>query len=79
MVKGNPECATEGHIRNGVSAAVRDSTRNPDRAVGEATKIRAGVHLLVASFRSSRVGVHRKVVVGVTEVKRPSGTTPKEN
>ncbi|POX57287.1 hypothetical protein C3489_00815 [Streptomyces sp. Ru71] len=57
-----------GHIRTAFSAAVRDSTRNPGGGVGEATQIRAGVHLLVASFRQSRV-CYRKVVAGTTVVK----------
>src|SRR5438445_378184 len=69
MVTGNPECATDGHIRTACSAAVRDPTRNPDRALGEATEIRAGVHPLVASFRWLWVDVYRKIVAGAIEVK----------
>ncbi|PZT71294.1 hypothetical protein DN402_04610 [Streptomyces sp. SW4] len=49
---------------------MRDTTRNPDRALGEATEIRGGVHPRVASFRRSWVGVHRNVMAGATEVKR---------
>lgn len=49
---------------------MRDPTRNPDSALGEATKIRADVHPLVASFRELVVGVYRKLVAGATEVKR---------
>nr|WP_241842773.1 hypothetical protein [Streptomyces sp. TSRI0107] len=64
-----PGMCLDGHIRTAYSAAVRDSTRNPDRALGEATEIRNGVHPLVASFRQSWVDVHRKVVAGATEVK----------
>ncbi|AXL90650.1 hypothetical protein C4J65_21925 [Streptomyces sp. CB09001] len=40
-----------GAQRNGVSAAVRDPTRNPHRAAGEATQVGVGVHLPVASCR----------------------------
>ncbi|MQS03172.1 hypothetical protein FNX44_015090 [Streptomyces sp. OF1] len=48
---GKPRMRYKRRIRTAYSAAVCDSTRNPDRALGETTKIRVGVHLLVASFR----------------------------
>jgi hypothetical protein len=68
----------DGHIRTACSAAVRDTTRNPDGALGEATEIRADVHELVASFRKSRVDVYRKIVGRVRtgqEVGAPTDST----
>ncbi|RST16381.1 hypothetical protein E2C00_01065 [Streptomyces sp. WAC05374] len=59
----------EGHRRTARSAAVRDTTRNPDRGVGEATQVRAGVHPPVASSRSLRVDVDRKLMAGAEQVK----------
>ncbi|QES38531.1 hypothetical protein DEJ48_38505 [Streptomyces venezuelae] len=47
--RGEPGRAAKGHIRTACSAAVRDPARDPGGALGEATEVRAGVHLRVAS------------------------------
>ncbi|PVD12241.1 hypothetical protein EF913_02125 [Streptomyces sp. WAC04189] len=52
---------------------MRDPTGNPDRTAGEATQIRVGVHLPVASFQRLWVCLLRKLVAAVTPVKS-SGT-----
>ncbi|AFR10912.1 hypothetical protein B005_2191 [Nocardiopsis alba ATCC BAA-2165] len=57
---------------------MRDSTRNPDRALGEATEILTGVHRRVASFRWPWVDVPRKVVVHVSSVKGPGAGAASE-
>ncbi|PAK27829.1 hypothetical protein CJD44_02170 [Streptomyces sp. alain-838] len=63
-------CHLWGTGETACSAAVRDPTRNPRRAAGEATEIRVRVHPPVASFRKSWICFHRKLVGGVTGVKR---------
>ncbi|RIH60717.1 hypothetical protein D3C59_16100 [Streptomyces sp. SHP22-7] len=73
MKKGKPEKCHARAQRNGYSAAVRDPTGNPDRTAGEATQIRVGVHLPVASFQRLWVCLLRKLVAAVTPVKS-SGT-----
>ncbi|RCH66780.1 hypothetical protein DT019_21890 [Streptomyces sp. SDr-06] len=58
---------------------MRDPTRHPDGALGEATKIGAGGHPLIASSRYSRVDGYRKLVAGTREVKRPPSVSPDPN
>ncbi|CAD30955.1 hypothetical protein GTY87_25455 [Streptomyces sp. SID7813] len=50
-MKEKPGMCHTGAQRNGVSAAVRDPARNPHGAAGEATQVRVGAHLPVASCR----------------------------